>query len=164
MNKGCSNGRTITIQNITKKGTGAITKNLNANANKTAVSTIFIFTPLKKDSTTFFDAVAPEYLKALNANTVRGIIATIPPIKTEKLVLSSHDKNETIQLKIIIIKDKIICFSAKTLPGLPKSCMILASVNYPLLLQTLKNSHNFETKVCFRSVRIKAAQVYLIIY
>lgn len=107
-----------------KKGMGAITKNLNANANKTAINTILIFTPLKKDSTTFLDAVAPTYLKALKAKKTLGINTTMPPINMEKLVLVSQKTKDTREPIHIKVKDKIICLNANILPGLAKSSVI----------------------------------------
>ena len=57
--------------------------NLNASANNTAVSPIFSFTPLKNDSTTFFELRAPAYLNAFIANTTLGSIPIAPPTKVD---------------------------------------------------------------------------------
>lgn len=66
-----------------KKGIGSSTKILKASTNKKAVNTIFNFTPLKKDSTTSLDDLAPAYLNALSAKITLGIIVTMPADKTD---------------------------------------------------------------------------------
>jgi hypothetical protein len=72
------------------KGSGSITKNLKASENKIAVSTIFIFTPLKNDSTTFLAERAPAYRNALSAKIILGIIPIKPPIKADLAEFIPH--------------------------------------------------------------------------
>jgi hypothetical protein len=74
------------------KGSGCITKNLKASENKIAVNTIFIFTPLKKESTTFLADLAPAYLNAFSAKIILGIIPIKPPINADLAELISHIK------------------------------------------------------------------------
>lgn len=49
---------------VLKKGTNEIDKNLKLKAKNSAVSIIFIFAPLKNESITCFEALAPANLKA----------------------------------------------------------------------------------------------------
>jgi len=76
-------GRAITKQNILKNGSGLITINLMVNPRSNAIIAIFCFTPLKNDSTTIFDALAPAYLNALYAKNKLGIIPIVPPNKAD---------------------------------------------------------------------------------
>jgi hypothetical protein len=62
-----------------KNGSGLITTNLIVKPSSSAINAIFCFTPLKKDSTTFFDALAPAYLNALYAKNKLGSIPIMPP-------------------------------------------------------------------------------------
>ena len=80
---GVTKGKAIIVQNMLKKGIGSSTKNLKASTNNKAVNTIFNFTPLKKDSTTNLDDLAPAYLNALSAKTILGTIATTPAAKID---------------------------------------------------------------------------------
>ena len=83
-----------------KKGIGNSTKNLKASANNKAVNTIFNLTPLKKDSTTNLDDLAPAYLNALRAKTLLGTMVTTPAAKVDwacanpqiKYITNEHNK------------------------------------------------------------------------
>ncbi len=57
-------GDTTAKMYVLKKGTNDIDKNLKLKANNSAVSTILIFAPLKNESITCFEALAPANLKA----------------------------------------------------------------------------------------------------
>tara|TARA_B110000014_G_C20078970_1_gene563530 strand:+ start:729 stop:1205 length:477 start_codon:yes stop_codon:yes gene_type:complete len=116
MNNGVSNGKSITTQNIQKNGIGSSTKNLNDNANKTAVNIIFNLTPLKNESTTFFEALAPAYLNALMAKTIWGIKATIPPVKTDVAYRLSHINQVMMLLNNTTNVINIICCFANLRP------------------------------------------------
>ena len=56
-----------------------MTTNLIVKPSSNAINAIFCFTPLKNDSTTIFDALAPANLNALYAKNKLGIIPIMPP-------------------------------------------------------------------------------------
>lgn len=57
-------GDITAIMYVLKKGANDKSRNLKLKANNSAVSTIFTFAPLKNESITCLEALAPAYRKA----------------------------------------------------------------------------------------------------
>ena len=113
-----------------KKGKGSITINLNTSEKSIAVNTIFIFMPLKKDSTTFSADLAPEYLNALIANIIFGIMPIKLPSKAEMANDLPHVKNIIAVQIITITIVTIVCINAILNPDLVNSFFIKRFTNY----------------------------------
>lgn len=113
-----SNGTTITKENIIKNGIGSSTKNLKASANNKAVNTIFNLTPLKKDSTTNLDDLAPAYLNAFKAKTILGIIDTAPATKVDFACCNPQKKQAINEQNKTIKIANVFCLRASFRPAL----------------------------------------------
>ena len=102
---------------------------MKASANNKAVRTILNFTPLKKDSTTFFDDCAPAYLNAFKAKNMLGTIATTPPEKADLAWVALHIKYIIIVPSNTIPIENNICARAIFRPTLVNLLFIITSKN-----------------------------------
>jgi len=104
-----------------KNGIGSIsinkTKNLKVRVNSIAVKTIFNFTPLKKDSTTNLDDLAPAYLNALSAKTILGIIVTTPAANIDCACVKPQKKYVITEINKTTIIENIFCCHASLRPA-----------------------------------------------
>jgi hypothetical protein len=102
---------------VPKNGTNDKVKNLKLKAKNSAVSSIFTFAPLKNESITCFEALAPANLNAYSANTKLGIMPIQPPANADRAWLNPQPKYIIVVESKVSVEAKINCCRDNCRPG-----------------------------------------------